>query len=419
MNARTQIDNLMPLIDENNRGQLLVIDDEDEICKSLFRQFRRNYDVHIAASADEGYRIMSETPIQVIISDQRMPGMKGTEFFNKVKGEFPDAVRLLLTGYADIQAVIEAINDGNIFRYVTKPWDPVELETVVREAFERYNLIVQNRRLLTELTEANALLEQRVAERTAELAEKNATLEELITQKNGFMGMAAHDLRSPLTALRGFSDLLLDPRTKPEEYQEFVYFIRETIDQMLSLLNDLLDITAIEAGKLQLNLEHVDIRHFLNSIAKLNRYVGEKKQIALEVDIAPDLPIVTFDPKRIEQVLNNLLSNAFKFSHANTTVKITVERSGSAVQFAVADEGQGIPADEVSVIFGAFQKISTRPTGDEPSTGLGLSICKRIMELHHGKIWVDSEVNAGSTFYFTLPISTDDLMHDDEDEAIL
>ncbi|MBL7650249.1 MAG: response regulator, partial [Candidatus Hydrogenedentes bacterium] len=216
----------------------------------------------------------TENPIQVIISDQRMPGMNGAEFFGKIKNEYPDAIRLLLTGYADIQAVISAINDGNIFRYIAKPWDPVELDTIVREAFERYHLIVQNRKLLEELQESNTRLEQRVAERTAELEEMNGRLLTLNQQKDSFLGMAAHDLRTPLTVLQGFTDLLTHPSARPEDFKEFIVIIRETIQQMLVLLDDLLDITAIEAGKLTLRPETVAIAPFIERICKLSYRIG-------------------------------------------------------------------------------------------------------------------------------------------------
>ena len=284
---------------DKTRGQLLIVDDEEEILKALKRQFRREYDVYTAQSAEAGYKIMMETPIQVIISDQRMPGMKGAEFFGKIKTEFPDAVRLLLTGYADIQAVIAAINDGNIFRYIAKPWDPLELETIVRDAFERYGLIVGNRRLLTELQAANVQLEQRVSERTAALEEANGRLQTLITQQNAFLGMAAHDLRTPITVIRGFTDLLVHPRSRPEDSKEFVAIIRDTLNQMLGLLDDILDITAIESGKLTLRPQEVDLARFVERIVKLNRYIGAEKGITLEVEIEPKLPPVTLDPQRI------------------------------------------------------------------------------------------------------------------------
>lgn len=388
----------------NGRGNLLVIDDEEEILKALYRQFRRSYQVYTANSAAEGLRIMTETPIQVIISDQRMPGMNGAEFFGKVKTEYPDAMRLLLTGYADIQAMIAAINDGNIYRYIVKPWDPVELDTVVREAFERYTLIVQNRRLMTELREANTLLEQRVAERTQELEAANLMLKEMIAQRDSLLGMAAHDLRTPITVLQGFTELLLDPRTPPSEFPEFVGIIRDTTRDMLVLLDNILDITAIQAGRLTLRPVDTDVYVLIDKVCKLNRRVGERKGIMLKTQIDIERPIYTFDAQRIEQVLNNLLSNAFKFSESDTEVTVVVsQRSEEWLRFEVIDQGQGIKADELEHIFAPFQRGSSKPTRDEPSTGLGLSICKRLVELHGGTIGAESELSVGSRFYFALP----------------
>jgi signal transduction histidine kinase len=391
-------------IPANGRGNLLVIDDEEEILKALYRQFRRSYHVYTANSAAEGLRIMTETPIHVIISDQRMPGMNGAEFFGRVKTEYPDAMRLLLTGYADIQAMIAAINDGNIYRYIVKPWDPVELDTVVREAFERYNLIVQNRRLMTELREANAMLEQRVAERTQELEAANAMLKEMIAQRDTLLGMAAHDLRTPITVLQGFSELLLDPRTPPNEFHEFASIIRDTTRDMLNLLNNILDITAIQAGRLTLRPAETDVYMLIDKVCKLNRRVGERKGIRLKTQIDIKKPVYVFDAQRIEQVLNNLISNAFKFSESGTEVTVQVsEREDGWLLFEVIDQGQGVHADELERIFAPFQRGSSKPTRDEPSSGLGLSICKRLVELHGGEIGAESEVGVGSRFYFALP----------------
>jgi signal transduction histidine kinase len=385
------------------RGVLLFIDDEEEILKALRRQFRRDYEVFTARSAEEGYRILLENPVQVVISDQRMPGMNGSEFFGKVKNEFPDVIRLLLTGYADVQAVIAAINEGNIFRYVMKPWDPVELSTIVREAFSRYALVMQNRRLFSELQAANEVLEQRIIERTQMLERVNLKLQDLIEQKDSFIGMMAHDLRTPIQVIQGFTDLLVNPNITKQDFQEFVQVIRQTMRDMLNLINNLLDITAIESGKVVLSYHDIDVYEFIGRLAKLNGVIGAQKGIRLEVSVENDLPPWSFDRPRIEQVVNNLLSNAFKFSRPGTRVQVRVRRCAEGLEISVIDEGMGIRSDEIDRIFTEFQKISNKPTGNESSTGLGLSICKRLVELHQGCIGVESEYGKGSRFYFTLP----------------
>lgn len=263
----------------------------------------------------------------------------------------------------------------------------------------------QDRRRIQALEAANAQLEQRAAECAQSLDDANERLQALTVQTNTFLGMAAHDLRTPITVIQGFTDLLVHPRSRPEDMQEFVGIIRDTLNQMLSLLDDILDITAIESGKLTLRPQEVDIEKFVKRIVKLNRYIGMQKGIELVVEIQPNLPPARFDPQRIEQVLNNLIGNAFKFSHNDRTVTIRVQSDGDTVRFTVIDQGQGIRADEIDKVFGEFQRVSTKPTADEHSTGLGLSICKRIVGLHGGQIGVESEVDVGSRFYFTLPLN--------------
>jgi diguanylate cyclase (GGDEF)-like protein len=165
------------MTDNVSRHSVLVVDDEPLILSSLQRLLRREFDVLGAHSGPEGLALLGTHDVHVIISDQRMPGMSGTEFLSQIQGAYPDAIALLLTGYADIESVIAAINSGGVYRYLVKPWNPDELVAAVREAGAKYALIAQNRGLTRELLAANAVLEQRVRERTAELAQKNAELE--------------------------------------------------------------------------------------------------------------------------------------------------------------------------------------------------------------------------------------------------
>lgn len=241
---------------------LLIIDDELNILKALQRQFRRNYTIYTANSAAEGYALMTQTPIHVIISDQRMPGMSGVEFFHQVRNEFPDAIRLLLTGYADIQSVIAAINDGNVFRYIAKPWNPEELDTIVREAFAKHDLIVENRRLVAQLQTANQVLEQRVQERTTDLRRLNA-------EKDAVMGMVAHDLRGPISSIQLCAELLRDAGANHPDYANFMGMIEETARNALYLINDLLDIATIEAGHLVIEPQLVDVAAWITRICSV------------------------------------------------------------------------------------------------------------------------------------------------------
>ncbi len=383
---------------------LLIVDDEVEIQKALRRQFRRLCNVHLASSAAEGMQILQEIPIHAIISDQRMPDVTGSAFLKEVKGEYPDAIRLLLTGYADIHAVIEAINQGQIFRYITKPWDPVELESIVREAFERYDLIVENRRLVEALRIYNEELEQKVTERTADLADANDHLLMMHRQKDWFVGMVAHDLRSPLSTLISVLDLISgDYGLSEAERDELLTQAKGNIDGMLGLINDLLDLNAIQTGAITLAKSMIDMPHFLESVTCASQPLADVKEIQLSVEVESTLPPLLADSNRIRQVMTNLISNAIKFSQRGSSVQVSAVVQDGYMLVSVQDQGQGIKAAEIDKLFRDFQRTSTRPTEDEPSSGLGLSISKRLVEHHGGQIGVESTYGEGSRFFFTLP----------------
>jgi signal transduction histidine kinase len=176
---------------------------------------------------------------------------------------------------------------------------------------------------------------------------------------------------------------------------------------MSALVNDLLDVSAIESGKLVLERKPIHLADFIDRVQRLNKQLSKKKDIDLQVEVRTEIDHVVFDAKRLEQVLDNLLGNAFKFSHSDSIVRLLVSEEENYLCFKVQDEGQGIKAEDMDKLFGAFQKTSTRPTGDEESTGLGLSICKRIVDLHGGHIYVDSIWGEGTSFRVMLPTNTE------------
>jgi signal transduction histidine kinase len=239
-----------------------------------------------------------------------------------------------------------------------------------------------------------------------ELQKKNAELVKLNDLKNQFLGMAAHDLRNPISVILSYSDFLLEEagETLGEEHRRFLATIRKSSDFMLSMLNDLLDITKIESGRLELELETVDLTDLIEHNVVLNRVLAAKKTIGIRFQHAEDLPPTPVDRGKIDQVLNNLISNAVKFSPAGTTVTVHAFRSGDHVTVSVKDEGPGIPEGDRQKLFQPFSRTSVKSTGGEKSTGLGLAIVKKIILGHRGKIWVESGIGTGSTFYFSLPL---------------
>lgn len=188
------------------------------------------------------------------------------------------------------------------------------------------------------------------------------------------------------------------------EQQQFISVIRRNSDFMVQLITDLLYISKIDAGKLKLELQETDLINLLQRNIELNRHLLEQKQIRILFFAEDDFPNVLVDPSKIEQVLNNLISNAGKFSAPDTTVEVRALKGDTEVVISVKDEGQGIPADEVDRLFIPFENLSAKSTGGEQSTGLGLAIVKRVVEGHKGRIWVQSETGVGSTFSFSLPL---------------
>ncbi len=241
---------------------------------------------------------------------------------------------------------------------------------------------------------------------TRELHKKNAELRKLNTLKNQFLGIAAHDLRNPIGIIMSYSDFLLEELEGElnDDQKHMLETIESSSEFMLHLLEELLDITAMESGKLRLESQKTDLLGLIRLNANLNGVIAAKKNIAIRVEWFEPIPEIWIDAHKIEQVMNNLISNAVKFSLPGTTVSVNIFLSGDHVTIAIVDQGPGIPAHELDQLFKPFQRTSVRSTGGEKSTGLGLSIVRNIILGHRGKIWVDSKVGVGSTFYFSLPV---------------
>ncbi len=228
---------------------------------------------------------------------------------------------------------------------------------------------------------------------------------ELNDLKNRFLGIAAHDLRNPLATVKGFANLISEGELGPltDKQRMALEHVNRAAEIMFGLINDLLDVSAIEAGKLTLKPRRVELKPYLASCHQANALLAQGKKIALALELEGELPALELDPDRMSQVLGNLIGNAIKYSYPATTTRLRAAKVGAEVQIAVIDMGQGIPAEDIPKLFQDFGKTSVRPTAGEKSTGLGLAICRRIVEAHRGRIWCESEVGKGSTFTVALP----------------
>jgi len=238
-------------------------------------------------------------------------------------------------------------------------------------------------------------------------AESISKLIELNQIKNRFLGIAAHDLRNPLISIRGLSEIILSEATGPltREQQEYLTIINTVSNGMLALVNNLLDISVIESGRLDLKLGWASLQKVIEERIRIHRILAEEKKISLHESYS-QLPQQQFDPNRLIQVIDNLLSNAIKFSLPSSDVYVTVERFENVAKVSVRDNGPGIDDEDKSRLFGEFQKLKVEPTGGEKSTGLGLAIAKKIVEAHGGSLRVDSMVGVGSTFSFSMPLES-------------
>lgn len=428
---------------------------EDSITQSLRLKTlleKHEYHISVAYSGEEALNVLAQNLPTLVITDIMMPGMDGFDLCRNIKNNLrmKHIPVILLTSLSTLQDIIHGIESGaNAF--ITKPYEERHLLARI-EYMMKNNEIRQGlhqdketQKIITELekkesfvevffdnkkhkiqpnhlqiidlllttfdsaVQKNLELETKTTELLRvheELCEKNAELMLLNEQKNQLLGMACHDLRTPLGNILAFSQYLLSHvNTLKPEHLQFLNLIHSSSRFMLQLVDDLLDISKIEIGKLYLNLEKVDLKGLIQKNVQVNQFLAQAKQIELCFSSESEIPLLWLDPLRIEQVLNNLISNAIKYSHPNTTVYIHLQLNEDEVLLTVKDQGQGIPKEEWDKLFLPFGKTSVRATQGEKSTGLGLAIVRKILQEHKGRIWVESEEGKGSIFSVVIPIS--------------
>ena len=370
----------------DDAARVLFVDDEQNITECPKKGIHR-YDIVVLAATNgpDALDMLKAHDISVVVSDNVMPDMAGTQFLDEAKRIAPDSIRIMLTGHADVLAAVEAINRGEVFKFLTKPWDDNELRNTILHSIDRRRILRLNEELKTRQLE----------------------LERLNEEKNRLIGAVAHDLRNPLTVIMGVGELLelqVEGDLKRETARH-VERLRTSSIFMFNLINNMLDVRMIESEKLSLDVRETDIVGLIRQSVDLNNFLAEPKSITIHFTYEDPIPRLRIDPSRMEQVLNNVLFNAVKYSQAGSMVWANIAVSGPNAMISVRDEGVGIPTAEMGAIFEPFTKGSTRPTAGEKGVGLGLAIVKKIVEGHNGSINVESKVGCGTTFFITLPVA--------------
>jgi len=350
---------------------ILCVDDEQHNLDALHRTLRKEYNVLTALSGPEGLALLQDTNISLIISDQRMPHMSGVEFLDKSIAMRPDVVRIILTGFTDVEDLIGAINTGQVYRYITKPWDPIDLKITIKRALENLELTAENRRLFEDVIR----------------------LEKLATVGQVASGIA-HEIRNQLSVLMGVQ--ILQQKHPDDEFIETI--AEQTImarDRILTILNDIKSFGKQTNEELAKNALPASL--ILKLAIDILSFDHDTKKIEFDIQISTD-PVVYCDQNRIIQVLINLARNAAQAQNCEGTIIFKAEESDNKVLFHVIDSGGGIPSDIQDKIWQPF--FTTK--GDQ-GTGLGLQISKRILESHNGNLFFDSTTGQGTTFTLELP----------------
>lgn len=406
-------------MNESEIKVLLVDDDEVDhlVTRRLLREVSRTrYDVTWLSTSDEAIEALLAGGYDVCLLDYRLDARTGLDVVHEANQLGCSIPIIMLTGVGDEAIDMAAMAAGAADYLVKGRFDAQILERTIRYAIEHKRSQLKLKQYADTLEESNRQLLQM----HEELAAKNAELVRLNEEKNRFVGMAAHDLRNPLGVILGYSDFMLMTHRRGEPSSllreggvEIVEMIRTSSKFMLSLINDLLDVSMIELGKLNLDRKSTDLVQLVESNVALNMVLAGQKSMKLVVESDEGVPRVDVDVHKLEQVLNNLISNAIHYSPPGTTIRVRVQSAtapegadgGGEVIVSVQDEGPGIAPEDIGKLFRPFGRARTVSTGGERSTGLGLAIAQRIVEGHGGRIWVESVVTKGATFFVALPVS--------------
>ena len=359
---------------DSDKIKVLYHDDEEMNLHAFKASFRREFDIFTTTSAQDAVQHLNQNEVHVVISDQKMPDVSGVEFFEMIIPDFPDPARILLTGYSDLEAVIAAINKGQIFRYLTKPWDENDVRMSIKNGYDMWNSRVELRERHQALQTANEELEQ-------------------------FVYSASHDLRAPLVSIKG---LLQVAKQEPESnLPEYISLIERSVNQLDGFVCDVIDY--YQNRKTEVLLEVCDL-HVL-WCAVVDSIGGENGLQGLQISGVEALPSVQSDRLRWRMIFINVLTNAIRFqdpAKSQATLDIAVQDKGDGWTFSFSDNGLGMNRQTVQQATEQFYRANRQGDG----AGLGLHIVKQAAEALGGSLQLQSQPGIGTSVVVSVPKSS-------------
>lgn len=369
--------------------KVLYVDDDQANINLFTRTFHNEFNLFTALSGAKGIEILKKNPdIPILIADQKMPNMKGTEFFTKVKKLYPDSIRILLTGYTEEKIFLDAINKGEIYRYIVKPFKTNEMRTIIKKAYEYYSVKKENLSLVDRLKMSIKKLEEQ-----QEIIKK----QERLSAIGQTAAMLAHDVKKPFSNLRSFLRLFEKKKEDEEFLKEGKRLVTESVDRIENMMNDILEYTG---AKKQRPIP-INFHSLLNYSLKEVFSSKDNSDILFKYDFRHSCFLFA-DKNGVIRVFNNILENAFQAMDGTGNIFIrTSDKSNGKndfIEISIENSSTYMPKEERENIFKAFYT-----KGKISGTGLGLSICKKIVEAHNGEIKVESSKTKGTAFIFTFP----------------
>ncbi|MDI6769696.1 MAG: hybrid sensor histidine kinase/response regulator [Anaerolineales bacterium] len=374
-----------------DNARILVIDDEIGICEGIRRALApQGLSVDIATSGAEGMQKIQSGGYDLTLLDIMMPGVSGIDLIAEIHRHDPEIVCIIITGYATVELAVQAIKQG-AYDFLTKPFSVDDLSLAVNHGLERRRLSLEARRL------------QAIEAEARRLNEEKARLEELDKAKRQFIRLVTHEMQAPVAAIQNYLQLILDGYVPPENQPEIITKCIARAQEEMDLIADLLELGQLQVLAKPVKPVPVHLEELLVTVMDNFREQAARKNLRLDLNLAPDLPPVMGAPERFKSVWTNLISNAVKYTPPGGAVTVSLRVEAGNIIGVVSDTGIGIPAGEQAHLFSEFFRATNAKELDLPGTGLGLAIVRQIIAAAGGKISVESESGRGARFIFSLP----------------